>query len=181
MFELIVQRIENCYREKISINAGCLRYGFVSSFFCPALIKLFPIIHFLQDITITESIKYRQIDGRLHTVGDTVLIVDLRYNGTILLFTPNFVRVIPHDYGHPIRRSPRKLRSASGITHGQRSHLLSIGIVINDEKNIFGGTFPAHGCPNHNITFDENSLSQYYFFCHYCSLGYRHNVNYEYK
>ena len=121
-------------------------------------------IFFIIVVIIPPSTEYRRIDGRLHTVGDTVLIPDLGYNGTILSFSRLYVRVLPHDYGPPVRRLTRNLRRGSGITIVQLSHLLEIGIKVNDHHQIHGGTFAARGRPNHNKTIDDNSLAEYFIF-----------------
>ena len=122
-----------------------------------------PYFSFLSSI-IPPSTHHRRIDGRLHTVGDTVLIPNLGYNGTILGFTHHFVVVLPHDYGPPIRRLSRNLRSGRGISLVQWSHLHSIGISINDTHRIYGGTFAHCSRPNYNRTIDNNSLAEYFIY-----------------
>ena len=86
-----------------------------------------------------------RISNRLHQVGDTVLIVDLKTKGTILDFTKQFVTVLPHDYGVSVRRAHRNLRSARGINPFQRERLDLLNVYYNDHLLLHTGTHPAPG------------------------------------
>jgi len=69
------------------------------------------------------TINYLRIDGRLRSVGDTVFIPVLGYNGTILNLHKRqldgveviSILTLPHDYGEPITYSPFDLRAGVGL------------------------------------------------------------------
>ena len=58
----------------------------------------------------------RRIDGRLHSIGNTVFIPNLGYNGTIVWFNNNSILVLPHDYGNTQSYTATELKVGSGIT-----------------------------------------------------------------
>ena len=60
------------------------------------------------------------ITNRLHHIGDTVFIIDLHTNGTIIDVDKQFVIILPHDYGYWIQRTVPKLRAGQGINCWQR-------------------------------------------------------------
>ena len=99
------------------------------------------------------------ISGRLHFVGDTVYIPEYKYNGTILRFTSRFVVVYPHDYGHPIRRLPSKLRIGEGISRWHQMYMDENDIFYNNNIKIQQGIFPAIGRPGHLRQFDPKSAT----------------------
>ena len=82
-----------------------------------------------------------RIDGRLHTIGDTVFIPHLGYNGTILDFVGRRQLIIkPHDYGYTIHILPNKLKVGVGINCHQRMHLDNLDIYYYDPLLIDTGT-----------------------------------------
>ena len=76
--------------------------------------------------------RRKRIDGRLLGIGDTVYIIELGYNGTIINFTRSRVQVQPHDYGYPDLYPPKKLRQGRGISALQRVRLEELGIYYFD-------------------------------------------------
>ena len=93
--------------------------------------------------TPTADSRRRRINGRLYGIGDTVYIVPLRYNGTILDFRGQRILVIPHDYGYPDLFSPTNLRFGSGINCHQRLRLDQLGYYYHDPVLLTTGTHPA--------------------------------------
>ena len=87
--------------------------------------------------------RRRRIDGRLLGIGDTVYIVTLRYNGTIIDFRGKRILVIPHDYGYPDLFSTSNLRFGSGINCHQRLRLDDLGFYYFDTVLLKRGTHPA--------------------------------------
>ena len=154
-----------------------IEFDFVLNFVTPS----FTTANEIKFSIISARNERRQIDGRLHSVGDTVYIPDLGYNGTIVSFTALFAKVIPHDYGHPIRRLFRNLRAASGISNLQRYHLQDIGVILNDNTRITGGTLSSPSRPNYNYRVDENSLSQLFYYHNIRVSGKDYYVHYEYE
>ena len=61
----------------------------------------------------------RRIAGRLLGIGNTVHILQLGYNGTILDFTSSKILVLPHDYGYPDMYLPRHLWPGVGIHYNK--------------------------------------------------------------
>ena len=87
--------------------------------------------------------RRRRIAGRLLGIGDTVFIIQLGYNGTILDFHNRRILVLPHDYGYPDLFLPRFLRPAEGISALQRVRLEELGVYYFDHLLLDIGTFPA--------------------------------------
>ena len=87
--------------------------------------------------------RRRRIAGRLLSIGDSVFIPQLGYNGTIIDFYSRRVLVQPHDYGYPDSYLPRHLRPAEGINALQRVRLEELGIYYFDHCLLDRGTFPA--------------------------------------
>ena len=83
-----------------------------------------------------------RISGRLLGICDTVYIPELEYNGTIIDIVGRFVVVLPHDYGHSIRRLPRNLETGNGISSHQRHWLDRINVAYHDNTLLLQGTFP---------------------------------------
>ena len=110
-----------------------------------------PTIPHIEDInsaldsvtTSPEDNRRRRINGQLCGIGDTVYIVPLRYNGTILDFRGRRILVIPHDYGYPDLFSPANLRFGSGINCHQRIRLDELGYYYHDPILLNTGTHPA--------------------------------------
>ena len=73
-----------------------------------------------------------RISGKLLSIGDTVFVNNLGYNGTIMSFTRKFVVLLPHDYGSPIRCLPHLLSLGVGLSELQRQFLLRLNIPCND-------------------------------------------------
>ena len=84
----------------------------------------------------------RRIQGKLHRIGDSVFIPNLKVNGTILRFSRKFVVIQPHDYGVSVRRLPKNLRIGSGINYCVLSTLHSQGIYTRDTVKLSRGTYP---------------------------------------
>ena len=84
----------------------------------------------------------RRIQGKLHRIGDSVFIPNLKVNGTILRFSRKFVVIQPHDYGVSVRRLPRNLHIGSGINHCVLLKLYSQGMYTRDTVKLRRGTFP---------------------------------------
>ena len=87
--------------------------------------------------------RRRRINGRLLGIGDTVYIVSLQYNGTILDFRGRRILVIPHDYGYPDLFTASNLRIGSGINVHQRLCLDDLGYYYFDPVVLTSGTHPA--------------------------------------
>ena len=110
-----------------------------------------PTISHIEDIdsaltSITSppsDIRRKRINGRLLGIGDTVHIVSLGYNGTIIDFCGRRILVIPHDYGYPDLFSPANLRFGSGINCHQRTRLDDLGFYYFDPIILQQGTHPA--------------------------------------
>ena len=87
--------------------------------------------------------RRRRIDGRLLGIGDTVYIISLKYNGTILDFRGKRILVIPHDYGYPDLFPPSNLKFGRGINCHQRLRLDNLGHYYFDPVILQNGTHPA--------------------------------------
>ena len=81
-----------------------------------------------------------RIQGKLHRIGDSVYIPDLKCNGTILRFSKYFVALQPHDYGATVRRLPKNLRIGCGINSFIRETLELKGIYTRDTAIFRRGT-----------------------------------------
>ena len=57
----------------------------------------------------------QRIDGQLHSISNTVHVLELVYNGTILSLFYGLVKVLPHDYSIPVFYSLSESRQASGV------------------------------------------------------------------
>ena len=90
-----------------------------------------------------SDFRRRRIAGRLLSIGDTVYISTLGYNGTVIDFYRSKVLVLPHDYGYPDAYLPRHLKPGKGINALQRVRLEELGIYYFDHKLLDKGTFPA--------------------------------------
>ena len=90
-----------------------------------------------------EDHRRQRIAGRLLSIGDTVFIAQLGYNGTILDFRGKKVMVIPHDYGYPDLFQARHLRPGKGINALQRVRLEELGYYYFDHLLLDRGTYPA--------------------------------------
>ena len=77
-----------------------------------------------------SDFRRRRIAGRLLGIGDTVYILALGYNGTIVDFHRSKVLVLPHDYGYLDVYSPRHLKPGKGISALQRVRLEELGYNI---------------------------------------------------
>ena len=85
------------------------------------------------DVKQRRHVCRARIDGRLHSVGDTVHIPYLGYNGTILRFCGReFVAVVPHDKGQPVLYLCTQLKRGSGINTANRIWLRQNGVTMND-------------------------------------------------
>ena len=76
-----------------------------------------------------------RIDGRLNSVGDTVFIVSIERNGTIIDIRPNSVWVLPHYILlNPIvgNYSPADLRHGEGIGSLHRAWLNGLEVYHFD-------------------------------------------------
>ena len=87
--------------------------------------------------------RRRRIAGRLLSIGDTVYINQLDYNGTIIDFRGSKVMVLPHDYGYPDLFHVRLLRPSQGINAHQRVRLEELGYYYYDHLLLNTGTHPA--------------------------------------
>ena len=87
--------------------------------------------------------RRKRIAGRLLTIGDTVFIPQLGYNGTIIDFHRSRVMVLPHDYGYPDLFNPKHLRPGKGISALQRVRLEELGYYYFDHLLLDIGTHPA--------------------------------------
>ena len=87
--------------------------------------------------------RRRRVEGRLLGIGDTVFIIPLGYNGTIIDFRQKKLLVLPHDYGYPDLYLPRNLRIGRGISALQRVRLEELGYYYFDHLLLDQGTFPA--------------------------------------
>ena len=90
-----------------------------------------------------QNFSRRRIAGRLLGIGDTVHILQLGYNGTILDFTSKKILVLPHDYGYPDLYLPRHLQPGVGINAMQRVRLEELGVYYFDHTLLDKGTYPA--------------------------------------
>ena len=84
----------------------------------------------------------RRIQGKLHRIGDTVFIPNLKVNGTIIRLSRKFAVIQAHDYGVSVRRLPRNLSIGSGINHCVLLTLHSQGIYTRDTVKLSRGTYP---------------------------------------
>ena len=110
----------------------------------------------MDDIEYVDPRRYvhcARIGGRLHSIGDTVLIPYLGYNGTILRFCEReYAAVIPHNNVHPALYLCLQLERGSGISMSIRMWLKSNGIQVNDTYHsinlptLIHHTRPHHGC-----------------------------------
>ena len=73
--------------------------------------------------------RRRRIDGHLLGIGDTVYIISLKYNGTILDFRGKRILVIPHDYGYP-DLFPRLILSLAEASTAISACALTIWVII---------------------------------------------------
>ena len=87
--------------------------------------------------------RRRRINGRLHSIGDTVFIPSLQYNGTIIDFRGRRILVLPHDYGYPDLFCLSSLLPGSGINCHQRVRLEELGYYYFDHLLLDTGTYPA--------------------------------------
>ena len=87
--------------------------------------------------------RRRQIAGRLLAIGDTVFIIQLGYNGTIIDFHHSCVMVLPHDYGYPDLFRTAHLCPGRGINAMQRVRLEVLCYYYFDHVLLDTGTFLA--------------------------------------
>ena len=88
----------------------------------------------------STTINRLRIDGRLHSIGDTVFIPVLGYNGTILNLLKRqldgieviSILTLPHDYGEPITCSPFNLRAGVGVSTHIMLHFYEHNVFFND-------------------------------------------------
>ena len=96
------------------------------------------------------TINRLRIDGRLHSVGDTVFIPVLGYKGTILNLQKRqldgveeyLILTLPHDYGEPIIYTPSDLRAGVGVSTHMMRHFESHNVFYDASVQIFG--FPTY-------------------------------------
>ena len=94
----------------------------------------------------SPDFRRRRFSDRLYHIGNTIYIVDLKYNSTILDFDRKYFLVLPHDYGGSVKRDPHNLRLGSCITGWQRQWMHQIHVYYHNHKLTNGGTHPAPGC-----------------------------------
>ena len=96
------------------------------------------------------TINKLRIDGRLHSVGDTVFIPALGYKGTILNLQKReldgvkeyLILTLPHDYGEPIIYISSDLRAGVGVSTHMMLHFESHNVFYDESVQIFG--FPTY-------------------------------------
>jgi len=96
------------------------------------------------------TINRLRINGRLHSVGDTVFIPVLGYKGTILNLQKRqldgveeyLILTLPHDYGEPIIYIPSDLRAGVGVSTHIMRHFDSDNVFYDESVQIFG--FPTY-------------------------------------
>ena len=101
----------------------------------------------------------RQIEGRLHSIGDTVYIPCLGYNGTLLQFKPysdNYCVVIPHDKGRVQTYPACELKTDSGINTANRIWLRNNSIQVNDTHHNKNLPTQIHHSRHHYCKFRDN-------------------------
>ena len=114
-----------------------------------------------------RCIHRARIGGRLHSIGDTVFIPYLGYNGTILRFSGrNYVAVIPHDKGQPVLYLCSQLEKGSGINTSIRIWLKGNRIQVNDTYRHI-----------HLQTHIHRSRPHYGFLRYYVATDYSHPIN----
>ena len=145
-----------------------------SSFFIPFECILSPSEKCHQVVMTMQTLPYSsfcvpraRIDGRLHSVGDTVFIPSLGYNGTICRFcrgTKNgqpYAIVIPHDFGQVSFLYHDELKTGSGINCHIRCWLTRNNIIVHDPVHLIKGTVIHRDRPHHARFFigeDNNSM-----------------------
>ena len=80
----------------------------------------------------TTFVHRRWINGRLHSIGDTVFIIPLGYKGTIVCFNAGTTLVLPHVYGNVFPYWTCDLRSGSGMNNHIRAWLTQNHIHFNN-------------------------------------------------
>ena len=109
------------------------------------------------------TIHRLRIDGRLHSVGDTVFIPRLGYKGTILNLQKRvldghkeyLVNTIPHDYGEPVIYSPLELKSTIGVSNHMISHFQNINVFYDSSVRLFGIPTYVHPSRPHYVDYGE--------------------------
>ena len=111
----------------------------------------------------STTINRLRIDGRLHSVGDTVFIPVLGYNGTILNLHKRqldgvevcSITTLPHDYGQPIIYSPFDLRAGVGVSTHIRMHFDSHNVFYNDSVRLIDFPTRIHESRSHYSEYME--------------------------
>ena len=114
------------------------------------------------------TIKRLRIDGRLHSVGDTVFIPALGYKGTILNLekreldgaTEYLIRVLPHDYGESVIYIPSDLKSGVGVSNYMFSHFEDENVFFDSSVRIFGFPTYIHHSRSHYVDYNEPYASE---------------------
>ena len=96
------------------------------------------------------TINRLRINGRLHSVGDTVFIPVLGYKGTILNLqkreldgaTEYLILTLPHDYGESVIYRPSDLQSGVGVSNHMIWHFEKQNVFFDSSVRIFG--FPTY-------------------------------------
>ena len=116
----------------------------------------------------STTINRLRIDGRLHSVGDTVFIPILGYNGTILNLHKRqldgvevcSILTLPHDYGEPVIYSPSDLQSGVGVSNHMIWHFESQNVFYDSSVRIFGFPTYIHHSRSHYAEYNEPYASE---------------------
>ena len=103
------------------------------------------------------TVNRLRIDGRLHSVGDTVFIPALGYNGTIINLDKNklegidvcLILTLPHDYGTPVTYTPLELRTGAGVSLCIMHHLYRKNVICNDTVRLSNCPTRIHESRDH--------------------------------